>query len=151
MDKLSPGNSTCVTYVYVFADAGSTTSNTESVDLLKTYSSQTASFYQNTDTIGCLETTYIPLSNNNLLSSEVFNVYPNPAETTLYLTTGFQANTNFSFSIYSMTGSLIFQQSITNNTDAQTHSININQQATGAYLLVINYDGYHKTFPVLFK
>jgi hypothetical protein len=50
-----------------------------------------------------------------------------------------------------MTGSLIFQQSITNNTDAQTHSININQQATGAYLLVINYDGYHKTFPVLFK
>jgi hypothetical protein len=151
LDKLSPGNSRCATFAYVFADAGSTISNTESVDLLKTYSSQTASFYQTTDTIGCLETTYIPLSNNNLLSSEVFNVYPNPAETTLYLTTGFQANTNFSFSIYSMTGSLIFQQSITNNTDAQTHSININQQATGAYLLVINYDGYHKTFPVLFK
>lgn len=151
LGKLSPGNSTCATYAYVFADAGSTTSNTESVDLLKTYSSQTASFYQNADTIGCLETTYIPLPDSNILSSEVFVVYPNPVETTLYLATGFQANTNFFISIYSMTGSLIFQQSITNYTDAQTHSININQQATGVYFLVIDYDGYRKSFPVLFK
>jgi DNA-binding protein Fis len=79
---------------------------------------------------GCTETsvcTQIDLSNVNELTAEMIKVYPNPASSVLNIETVSEGTVGF----FDLSGKLI----LTQNVNAGTNELNIDQLATGAYTL----------------
>ncbi len=151
LGTLVPGGSSCASFAYVFADAGTTLSKTYSVDLLKTYSTLVHNFYDLNDTAGCLETMYIPLPIEEPVIENALTIYPNPATDAIHFTTGLDAGTSFEISLYQITGAIVYESTVTNVAPMEAHTIEVEHLPSGLYLLALRSQGSIKTSPVVIK
>ncbi|MBK9454077.1 MAG: T9SS type A sorting domain-containing protein [Bacteroidetes bacterium] len=151
LGKLEPDNSVCASFGFIFSDAGTSVSNTASVDLLKTYAAELKALYQAIDSQDCLERLYIPLPPDSIVSNAGFLVYPNPTTDLLNIATSFEQNTSFTITIYNAIGGLVYSTELTNSEHSQIHTVSLNQHATGIYFIQIAYAGITTIYPVLFK
>ena len=86
---------------------------------------------------------------NNQLSKDNINLYPNPVHNTLNINLNVESTSAYNFNIFSISGQLLSSEKITTATGNNLIKLNTNNLSSGSYILIIS-NGKNKSIQKLF-